>query len=204
MIETGNIPNESNADSKQSQRFVPNDWATLSIPLGIIGSVIVFVLGAIGSVVLFFYHWSSDISTRDFEARKPFSQVQLETYAKILPITAKINRLWSDRDNAESKAAYSSAVDDFRDLYWGVLTMVEARNVEKAMVIFGRSIHADKIKPDSACAKAKADIALALDHCARDSVSASFRLKINENDYCTPKDLDDLWKICDDVPNLPP
>jgi len=42
------------------RRFVPTDWPSLLI-----------VLGIIGSVITFFYHWASDIDVRARESRKP-------------------------------------------------------------------------------------------------------------------------------------
>jgi hypothetical protein len=168
-------------------KLVPKDWPTLAIFLGIIGSV-----------VTFFYHWNSDLDTRIRESRKPFLELQLATYAKITPITAKITRLWSSRNDETQKTAYKAAVDEFWDLYWGVLAMVEDENVERAMVMFGRSLTADEKAPDSECAKNKQDIILTLDHCARDSIAASWGLKKTTatTEYCTPERFAALHRLC--------
>src|SRR6266496_458840 len=107
MAEDANV---QHAQAEQGLRkLVPKDWPTFAIFLGIVGSV-----------VTFFYHWSSDLDTRIRESRKPFLELQLATYAKITPITAKITRLWSSRNDEAQKAAYRTAVDEFWDLYWGV------------------------------------------------------------------------------------
>jgi hypothetical protein len=171
------------------QGLAPKDWQTLAIFLGLIGGAITF-----------FYHWNADIDARTRESRKPFLTLQLETYAKILPVTAKITRLWSQRNDSYQKTIYMSAVDDFWEFYLGVLAMVEDLNVERAMVLFGKSLIADERHPDSQCAKSKQDITLTLDHCARDSITVGWGLKkiAETTEYCTPERLRSLSRVCED------
>ena len=171
------------------RRFVPTDWPSLLI-----------VLGIIGSVITFFYHWASDIDVRARESRKPFLSLQLETYTKILPVVAKIRRLSVQHgDDPSQKSAYMAAVDDFWDFYYGLLAMVEDEHVESAMVLFGKTLKADG---QDKCASIKGDAVLALDHCARNSIAASWGVKNHSktSDYCTPAPLEALHKVCENVP----
>jgi hypothetical protein len=173
------------------RRFVPTDLASL-----------VIVLGIVGSVITFFYHWASDIDVRARESRKPFLTVQLDTYTKILPVVAKITRLSSRRDDPSQKSAYTAAVDDFWDFYYGLLAMVEDEYVESAMVLFGKTLKADE---QDGCARSRGAATLILDHCARNSIAASWGVKkvSQASDYCTPARLEDLHKICEHIPVQP-
>jgi len=174
--------------SNNLRRFVPADWQSLAI-----------VLGIIGSVIAFFYHWASDIDVRARESRKPFLSVQLDTYTKILPVVAKIRRLSTQRDDPSQKSAYMAAVDDFWDFYYGLLAMVEDEYVESAMVLFGKTLKAEG--QDDKCASLKGQAVLALDHCARNSIAASWGVKkaSQSSDYCTPARLEDLHKVCENI-----
>ena len=167
-------------------RLGPVDWQT-----------VIGLLTLLGAAIAFFYHWHSDIEVRDRESRRPFLDTQLKIYAKVLPVVAKIRRLSSDPATAASSNEYKAAVADFWDSYWGEMAMVEDKKVERVMVLFGRSLDADAHPERIACAKSKDEIALALDHCTRDSLAAGWGLQHFEaNEYCTDGNLDSLARAC--------
>lgn len=96
--------------------------------------------------------------TRRLEATRPFLERQLNLYCQATAAAAKIATS-SDR---------SVALDEFFNLYWGELAMVENRGVERAMIKMGQGII------DAADPGALKDLALKLAHACRVSLDRSW------------------------------
>jgi hypothetical protein len=90
---------------------------------------------------------------RRLEAQKPFLDLQLALYSDVMEITSIIPTKMMSLDWATDKGAeLDSWIGRFWSLYYGKLAMVENREVEAAMVNYGR-ILLDMI-PDSPSAEA--------------------------------------------------
>lgn len=88
---------------------------------------ILAVVGAIGSFIFGVYRWEVE-SKNDF--KKPFYTKQLDYYTAAVEATAT---LATEDYNSED---YQTAKKTFQRLYWGQMSIVENKAVERQMVIF--------------------------------------------------------------------
>jgi len=101
------------------------------------------------------------------ESKKPFWERQVSLYFDATSAAATLAT--SDVESRRREAAA-----DFWRLYWGPLALVEDREVEAAMVRFGKCI-------DKECPRdQRQQLSLALAHTCRRSLQASWNLTLEE------------------------
>lgn len=89
---------------------------------------------AVGLGGIAFSIWDLSV-TREFEARRPFLERQMELCFDASRAAARLAA-------SEDEALREAALARFRELYWGELAVVEDRAVEAAMVRFKRELDA--------------------------------------------------------------
>lgn len=138
--------------------------------LSLLGAVVAFAWG----VFQFLAAQALQVETRRIEATKPFLERQLNLYTEATQAAAM---LATSNDPTE----LNSARKKFWSLYWGELALVEDKQVEAAMVKFGRAFEAggagQKLQQHSL------DIA----HACRDSLAESWGVKQWRNPHRQPR-----------------
>lgn len=102
----------------------------------------------------------------EVEARKPFSEKQLELYFQAVEAASLLATL------PKSHPAYGAVSSDFWKLYWGALALVEDQLVANAMFNFGEAAKGDA-PPDLL-----QGYALKLAHACRDSLAESWKVSL--------------------------
>jgi hypothetical protein len=102
--------------------------------------------------------------TKDFQME--FWKTQLDMYKEICAITGTLAT--HDVDSKEYKTAY----ENFENMYWGKLCIVESQGVESAMVDFGEALKKGE--------KDLTQLALKLAHECRTSSIRAFELEPNQ------------------------
>jgi len=167
--------------------FIVKDWAKIITVIGILGGIFTFIYNA---------YW--DAVSRNRESRKPFLEQQLRTYTEAVETTSQIAGLTPGvlQKLLPSDEQYTSAVNKFWALYWGHMAIVEDGNVERAMIIFGKSL--DEHSP---CANDsdRSHIVLILSHCIRDSLAAGWGTTlppVPPTEACSDSNLTPLFSRC--------
>lgn len=126
-----------------------------------VGDLTIKVIGAIALV------WGALVSFPQYRRQKLFEK-ELELYGRASEAASKI------ANAAKDHRRDSSAESEFWVLYWGPLCIVEAPNVEAAMVAFGRALQKDTP------AVVLASLSYALAHAAREAVQERFSVDLGK------------------------
>ncbi|MFT7772054.1 hypothetical protein [Roseateles sp.] len=128
--------------------------------LSVLGAVCVFGWG----VYQFVMTQRAQMETRRIEATKPFLERQLKLYTEATQAAATLatSKVDSELELAGKK---------FWSLYWGELALVEDRQVEAAMVQFGRVLQSGGAGQELALAS------LQLAHACRESLAESWGVR---------------------------
>jgi hypothetical protein len=102
----------------------------------------------------------------EVEARKPFSERQLQIYFQAVEAASLLATL------PKTHQAYGAVSSDFWKLYWGPLALVEDQLVANAMFNFGAAAKGDA-PPD-----VLQEYALKLAHACRDSLAESWKVSL--------------------------
>jgi hypothetical protein len=97
--------------------------------------VLTAVVGAIWALYAYLDHAKQDRAARLVEIQRPFLEKQLALYFETTQVTGDLVSLdgWHDQK-------WLDRTHRFWALYWSELAMVESRDVEGAMVEFGRAL----------------------------------------------------------------
>jgi hypothetical protein len=141
-------------------------WADAASKVAAVAGVLV---GGAWTVWLYFEARKSEAKTAAIAAKQPFLSKRLDLYSEATSCAAAIAV-------GEDKAEIAAAKEKFWDLYWGPMALVEDRQVESAMVAFGRALG----NPD------QRDLlklsALQLAHSCRDSLAESWQVVLSDSD----------------------
>ncbi len=132
-------------------------WIKVLTPLVALGT---FIWG----IAQFFINQRSQIETRRIEATKPFLDRQLILYTEATKSTATIATSSLDEEITLAKKRFWS-------LYWGELALVEDKNVETAMVMFGQALKSKGSQQELQ------NLSLNLAHACRNSLADSWGVK---------------------------
>jgi len=133
-------------------------------------------------------NFALQLTLAQMEAKKPFYSKQLELCDQATA-AAGVLATKGMRDKAEVKRAEGQ----FWQLYWGPLGVVEAKDVEGAMVEFGRCLRGN-------CEGKSLEVdSLELAHACRDLISASWTLDLPQLDFSEKKKA-----AQEDTPRVPP
>lgn len=170
--------------------------------------ILTFVATIVGGTIAYFTQWEKELYQRgiqaraiDRESRKTFLDKQAALYFEVVPLASRL-AVYGDRAPAKDTAR-------FWELYWGELGMVEDRNVEAAMVLYGKFLAS---MTDPACAGQLQPASLLLSHCVRRSLFEAWGIENSgdpatpsPNDRCTPTEMEQLRKSAQQcaVPNTP-
>jgi hypothetical protein len=100
--------------------------------------------------------------TAGIEARKPFQAERLSLYLRATTAAATIAAGGKGKE-------LEKAINEFWELYWGSLSIVEDEHMEASMVRLGRCI-----RSQAACEKPIQQLVLELDHACRSSLAESW------------------------------
>jgi hypothetical protein len=141
---------------------------------------------ALGAVIAWLFAYYKDVSAREFEAKKPFFEMQRLYYADAIKTVSKI---------ATSESPSQPDMDDFWQLYFGRLAAVESKEVDAVMVILGRAVGHDRTKE---CQR-KASLLLA--HCVKQSWGDTWGVELGPAPElpCTAKLFASSLKIIDEL-----
>ena len=106
-------------------RFLGNFITTMSVIVGIVISVLSFKEAK-----------KAEAESRKIEAAKPFLELRQELYLEALK-----NASILASKNFHTEEEVKEAKKKFAQLYWGQLSLVEERNIEKTMVEVAKEEH---------------------------------------------------------------
>jgi len=102
-----------------------------------------------------------DFTAREQESKKRYWEEQNQIYKEAIDATATIA-------NAKRPEEVKKEIKKFRRLYWGIMSLVENRSVEGAMVNFGQGLDEWELTKEKPIDMAKRAITIA--HCCRKSL----------------------------------
>ncbi len=98
---------------------------------------IITIIGVLAGV----WQFNKELKHRDIdEFRRNIWNKQLEAYEQVGHATGKIVNSTTD------SLKFENAVEEYKNLYWGVMPLVQDNNVEKAMIRFNSEIRYFKRK----------------------------------------------------------
>jgi len=108
---------------------------------------------------------------RRMEAARPFLEIRQQRYLEVVAVTATLSN-----PTTHTKAELDKARTRFRDLYVAELSLVEAGDVEKAMVAFAKKAsESTGVEPFTNAQEAAYQLA----HALRDSLAKSWNVDTN-------------------------
>jgi hypothetical protein len=158
----------SNEDKPREGNFFKNA-ETIGKWISIIVSVAAFVFGVITFATnynLQSKNYGLQVKNYTRELKKPFYQHQLETYKKAIETVQVLATI----ENRKSDA-WKTKANEFWQLYWGAMGLVETREVEQAMIAIGKCL-------DAPCDRNLKSLSLDLSHALRDSIQASWEVDL--------------------------
>jgi len=146
--------------------FVPESFEDMMQLVFAVGATIAFVWGA--------YVWRQDrkvqIENKRIEATKPFLAAQLELYLQITRVCSSLVTHFDENDPSLFKR--HPDYHKFWQLYWGELALVENKDVESVMCLFGETLNSEHIS------KQQLEIlSLRIAHACRYSLDRSWNIK---------------------------
>jgi|SRR5580704_5186756 hypothetical protein len=134
--------------------------------------IVIALITAWLTILGYFHQLDKDRSTRESEqktkereSKKIFFDKQSELYFHAVTTAAAI---------AMNKPPTSKDVNDFENMYWGSMAMVEDDDVDQAMVLFRDALDN---KGDGNCLRSAS---LFLAHCVKKSLALSWAVKLGE------------------------
>ena len=163
--------------------------------------VVTAVATIVGSAIAFFVQRADELEqsalqahTNERESKKVFLDKQADLYFEAVRVVSMIA-------TAKTPGEINAGVEQrFWELYWGELGMVEDSNVEEAMALFGRSLHAFRESDNPDCAAERRPISLTLSHCVRKSLGKNWgvQLDVDKSSLCTDEWLRRFERSCPD------
>jgi hypothetical protein len=131
---------------------ISEDWARTVDCVGKALTAIAIILGGGWTVYQYLDGRSYQLTTARIEAQKPFLDKRLQLYIAVTSAAATIATSKNENDVAKAK-------EQFWNLYWGPLILVDDRTIEHSMQQFGDCVQDNK-KCDAALVELSRGLAL--------------------------------------------